>query len=561
MSNWNSESIAPMRLKLTTSNTASGTGISHIRSTEGENYVTEIIHSIDSVGNFRRMTTGTTNLSVGPTMAANVFSVTPGIRRCHARRIHCARDAFKLFIDNEITTTIKHHSENSGICTSNQELEAFLAIQYARGLYGRNHPVDFLWSTNMGIPFFGETMSKNRFKLIRKHFRLDDKSDRNIRRTQDRFAKIREVFEAFTTNTRGVYNPHFSLTIDEQLLPSKNRSRLITYMPNKPDKYGVKFWALVDCKTKYVHNVLQYLGAQEKEARNGMALADDVILRSMQGLSGKGYNVTTDNFFTSPTIAAKLMRRKTTMVGTMRSNRIGIPRELKTLQMDVHDSVFYFNSEESQLLHGIHGISQTSKFCELFECLFIHGKSLVRFVFDSSFLLAISRFYRFVILSVKFSLLVRYQTKREKSVIILSTLHRSATVVANNKKKPDVICFYNKNKCGVDIVLRKYSTRYPSRRWTIAVWQNILDIALVNAWICFKESLNVRITRRQFTIVLIKELREQYIQERNIPMEVPSSSDNISKKRKKCQSRKSRQQRERHLFSLQENHLWIMLFG
>ena len=55
------------------------------------------------------------------------------------------------------------------------------------------------------------------------------------------------------------------------------------------------------------------------------------------------------------------------------------------------------------MIHGIHEISQTSKFCELFECLFIHGKSLVRFVFDSSFLLAISRFYRFVILSVKFS--------------------------------------------------------------------------------------------------------------------------------------------------------------
>ena len=41
------------------------------------------------------------------------------------------------------------------------ELESFIALQYARGAYGKNHPVAFLWSKNYGIPIFGETMLCN----------------------------------------------------------------------------------------------------------------------------------------------------------------------------------------------------------------------------------------------------------------------------------------------------------------------------------------------------------------------------------------------------------------
>ena len=76
-----------------------------------------------------------------------------------------------------------------------------------------------------------------------------------------------------------MYTPNFSLTIDEQLMPLKTRCRLITYMPNKPDKYGIKFWMCVDNQTKYVYNVLPYLGAHDRFARGVNSLAQDVVLR------------------------------------------------------------------------------------------------------------------------------------------------------------------------------------------------------------------------------------------------------------------------------------------
>jgi hypothetical protein len=245
----------------------------------------------------------------GKTPAANVFKECPGVKRIFARQIHCARDAFSLLITDEMISCIKSHSENAGFTTSIPELKAFIGLMFARGVYGRQHTTDWLWSQYSGIEFFKDTMPRDRFCQIKRNMRFDDRSNRNKRRKLDPFGKIREVFEASTQNIRAVYTPHFSLCVDEQLMPSKNRSKLITYMPNKPDKYGIKFWMLVDNESKFVYNVLPYLGAYDKETRQGVGIAEDAVLRLMRGLLDRGYNVTADNFFTSPHLASILLKK------------------------------------------------------------------------------------------------------------------------------------------------------------------------------------------------------------------------------------------------------------
>ena len=46
-------------------------------------------------------------------------------------------------------------------------------------------------------------------------------------------------------------------------------------MPNKPDKFGMKFWVLAEVSSKYICYILSYLGALEKEQRNRKPLAED----------------------------------------------------------------------------------------------------------------------------------------------------------------------------------------------------------------------------------------------------------------------------------------------
>ena len=195
------------------------------------------------------------------------------------------------------------------------KLESFIALQYARRLYGKNHQAVFLWNKRYGIHIFHKTMLRNKFTKIIKYLRFDDKPKR-IRSDAgaDRFAPIRDVFNTFTFMCQPKYTCDFSLTVDKQLLLLKLRCSFITFMPNKPDKYGIKFWVLVNVKSKYVANITPYLVAQEKEQRGNVPLGESVVVEIIEHIKDKRYNICCDNFFTSLPLAEKLLQAKFSLV-------------------------------------------------------------------------------------------------------------------------------------------------------------------------------------------------------------------------------------------------------
>ena len=93
-----------------------------------------------------------------------------------------------------------------------------------------------------GIPIFYENVSRDYFLKILKYLKFDDKPNR-VRSGPgiDKFAPSRQAFENFTNQCQKKYTRTFSLTVDEQLMPLKSRCSFVTFMPNKPNKYGEKF--------------------------------------------------------------------------------------------------------------------------------------------------------------------------------------------------------------------------------------------------------------------------------------------------------------------------------
>jgi hypothetical protein len=82
---------------------------------------------------------------------------------------------------------------------------------------------------------------------------------------------------------------------------------------------------------------------------------------------------------------------------------------------------------------------------------------------------------------------------------------------SDGKKKPESVLYYNKNKCGVDMLdsmCKQLSTKAACRRWPMAVLFNILDLAGVNAWVLFRKSTGSTISRRDFIHELALELTE-----------------------------------------------------
>jgi hypothetical protein len=116
------------------------------------------------------------------------------------------------------------------------------------------------------------------------------------------------------------------------------------YMPKKPQKWGIKVWCLADSIFKFVYNFIFYCGKNgdneemAPEAPNALVplvprgeprQAHEVVLKLVDGLEGKNHVVVCDNFFSSIGLFTELASRGIYATGTMQSNRVGLPLELK----------------------------------------------------------------------------------------------------------------------------------------------------------------------------------------------------------------------------------------
>ena len=82
-------------------------------------------------------------------------------------------------------------------------------------------------------------------------------------------------------------------------------------------------------------------------------------------------------------------------------------------------------------------------------------------------------------------------------------------------------------------MLRQNSSKVASRRWPLHVFYNVLDMAVVNSWIIYKETLKSNITRRNFT----KRLCEELVGHNNeiVPHVLNAAGDQpVERKRRTC---------------------------
>ncbi|KAL3976951.1 hypothetical protein ACER0C_009768 [Sarotherodon galilaeus] len=236
-------------------------------------------------------------------------------------------------------------------------------------------------------------MPRNRFQDIMQHLRFDDRSTRSDRAKTDKFAAISSVWGSFVTNCITCYNPGLHITVDEQLFPSKTRCCFLQYIASKPDKFGIKFWVACDLKSKYICNVLPYLG-KDPNRPSGERLSENVVF------------------------------------------------------------------------------------------------------------------------STSAATLTAYAAKRKKTVYILSSMHSVVQTDNATKRKPNTVTLYNTTKCGVDVMdqmVREYTVRRGTRRWPVAVFYNMIDMAALNAHGLYQACTGTQERRVDFLVELAKELANSHM--------------------------------------------------
>lgn len=194
------------------------------------------------------------------------------------------------------------------------------------------------------------------------------------------------------------------------------------YMPSKPAKYGLKLQCLTDARTRYVYNTYLYcgkgsdsMGLSQEEKKYG--LTTQAVIRLCKPLYGTNRNITTDNWYTSLDLVKVLKDNSLTLVGTMKKKtKKEVPAEFQP-------------ARNRQV-----------------------GSSLYGFTKDYT--------------------LLSYVTKKNKAVLLLSSMHHSIETDPFTEK-PEIIAFYNNTKGGVDSMDQKcsvYTSSRRTRRWTMAIF-------------------------------------------------------------------------------------------
>lgn len=249
------------------------------------------------------------------------------------------------------------------------------------------------------------------------------------------------------------------MTIDEQLVTFRGRCPFRIYIPSKPGRYGIKIWALCDATNAYLYNAKVYIGKESGVTENGQG--ENVVKWLSEPILKAGRNITTDNFFTTLSLAKYLLRFQTTLVGTVRKNKRFLPIDFQSSKGEMGAAKFLFQEKVT---------------------------------------------------------LVKYNGKKNKSVVLLSTQHGDSAIDPESGK-PEIICFYNSTKGGVDTldqVIRGYSVKRATRRWPMALFYNLIDTAAYNSFLLYKQSnpqfnhRNPYQARREFLKMLAEELLEDH---------------------------------------------------
>ncbi|XP_023805576.1 uncharacterized protein LOC111946456 [Oryzias latipes] len=107
-----------------------------------------------------------------------------------------------------------------------------------------------------------------------------------------------------------------------------------------------------------------------------------------------------------------------------------------------------------------------------------------------------------------------YAPKRKKTVYILSSMHSVVQTENSTKRKPNTVTLYNTTKCGVDVIeqmMREYTVRKRTRRWPVAVFYNMIDMAALNAHVLYQACTGRQERRVDFLAKLARELANSHV--------------------------------------------------
>lgn len=147
------------------------------------------------------------------------------------------------------------------------EFKAFAGLRVSMEMLLHKDRYEFYWrmkdSHICQTSGFPNTMSQNRFLAIWSCLHAVDETDPQFNK-DDKIYKIRPVFD----HQLAKFNKHYCvpgehLSLDEGMIPTKNKLSFKQYIKDKPIRWGIKTFLLCDSENGYISNAEVYTGKQD----------------------------------------------------------------------------------------------------------------------------------------------------------------------------------------------------------------------------------------------------------------------------------------------------------
>ncbi|XP_050315486.1 piggyBac transposable element-derived protein 4-like, partial [Anthonomus grandis grandis] len=188
----------------------------------------------------------------------------------------------------------------------------------------------------------------------------------------------------------------------------------------------------------------------------------NVVMNPCQPILNCVRTVVTDNWYTNVELASKLLEKETHLLGTLKKKRKGLPREVVDKKLKIGEHLIRENAQ---------GIS-----------------------------------------------VLKWRDKRD--VLLLSTKHSDSMVFTQNrmgnfKHKPQMVVEYNAGKSAADLSDQLTAYQSPLRKslkwYRKFAFKIILNTALVNAWIIYKQVTKENMPIVDFCKRITYKLRESFL--------------------------------------------------
>jgi membrane-bound inhibitor of C-type lysozyme len=142
-------------------------------------------------------------------------------------------------------------------------------------------------------------------------------------------------------NFKDTLLPFSNLAIDESLLLWKGRLSFKQYIKSKRHRFGIKLYILCDCETDFILNFSIYTGGSDyKDPLEDRLGKSGIIVRNLiKPYFYQAYSLYNDNFYTSPSLAMYLHKKKINSCGTVRKNRKCMPDMHSKLKLGERESM------------------------------------------------------------------------------------------------------------------------------------------------------------------------------------------------------------------------------